>query len=84
MNGGYTLTQDDLVRSATVTDIMEFRVSEENPGFISVVAMVATVWILDRAYGLAASEIAPTLERIHQADTLVVEASRKCFKHDGD
>ena len=28
--------------------ILEFRLSEENPGFISVVAMVETVWVLGR------------------------------------
>jgi predicted nucleic-acid-binding protein len=68
------------VRSATPTEIMEFRVSEEPPGFISVVAMVATAWVLDRAYGPAASEIAPTLKRILQADTLVVESAQEVFQ----
>jgi predicted nucleic-acid-binding protein len=33
---------------------MERRLTEENPGFLSIVAMVETVWVLDRAYKLAA------------------------------
>jgi predicted nucleic-acid-binding protein len=37
------------------------------------VAMVETVWVLDRACGLAAFDIAATIERLLQADMLVVE-----------
>jgi len=74
------LAQDDPTQSAIATDIMESRITEENPGFISVVAMVETVWVLDRAYGLASSEIAAALERILQADTLVVESEQEVFQ----
>ena len=73
------LAQDDPVQSPVATDIIEFRLSEENPGFISIVAMVETVWVLDRAYGLADDEIAAALERILQADTLVVENEQEVF-----
>jgi predicted nucleic-acid-binding protein len=61
------LTQDDPVQSPMATDIIEFRLTEENPGFISIVALVETVWVLDRAYGLADDEIAAALERMLQA-----------------
>jgi predicted nucleic-acid-binding protein len=74
------LAQDDPVQSPIATDIMELRVTEEDPGFISVVAMVETVWVLDRAYALRASEIAAALERILQADTLVVESEQEVFQ----
>lgn len=73
------LTQDDPVQSPMATDIIEFRLTEENPGFISIVAMVETVWVLDRAYGLADDEIAAALERILQADTLLVENEQEVF-----
>jgi predicted nucleic-acid-binding protein len=73
------LAQDDPVQSPLATDIVEFRLTEENPGFISIVAMVETVWVLDRAYGLADDEIAAALERILQADTLVVENEQEVF-----
>ena len=52
------LAQDDPIQSPLATDIIEFRLSQGNPGFISIVAMVETVWVLDRAYGLADDEIA--------------------------
>jgi len=73
------LAQDDPVQSPIATDIIEFRVTEENPGFISVVAMAETVWVLERAYGLPDNEIAAALERILQADTLVVESDQEVF-----
>ena len=73
------LAQDDPIQSPLATDVFEFRLTEENPGFISVVAMVETVWVLDRAYGLADDEIAAALERMLQADTLVVENEQEVF-----
>ena len=73
------LAQDDPAQSPLATQIVERRLSQENPGFISVVAMVETVWVLDRAYGLADAEIAEAIERILQADTLVVENEQEVF-----
>ena len=73
------LAQDDPVQSPLATDIIEFRLSEANPGFISIVALVETVWVLDRAYGLADDKIAAALERILQVDTLVVENEQEVF-----
>ncbi|MGD0224159.1 MAG: type II toxin-antitoxin system VapC family toxin [Terriglobia bacterium] len=73
------LTQDDPIQSPLATDIIEFRLTEENPGFISTVATVETVWVLDRAYGLADDEIARALERMLQADTLVIENEQEVF-----
>jgi predicted nucleic-acid-binding protein len=73
------LAQDDAVQSLVATDVIEFRLTEENPGFISIVAMVEMVWVLDRAYGLAGREIAAGLERLLQADTLVVENQQGVF-----
>ena len=60
------LTQDDAVQSAKATEILERRLTPKNPGFVSVVVMVETVWVLDRAYGLAVQEIAATIERLLQ------------------
>ena len=67
------LAQDDPIQSPRATEIIERRLTEENPGFVSIVAMVETVWVLDRAYRLAANEIAAAVERMLQTDVLVVE-----------
>jgi predicted nucleic-acid-binding protein len=60
------LTQDDPIQSPKAREIIERRLTEENPGFVSIVAMVETVGVLDRAYKLAAHEIAAAVERILQ------------------
>jgi predicted nucleic-acid-binding protein len=73
------LTQDDPVQSPMATDIIEFRLTEENPGFISIVALVETVWVLDRAYGLADDEIARLSSACSRLDTLVVENEQEVF-----
>jgi len=73
------LTQDDRVQSPMATKIIERQLSEEDPGFVSIVAMVETVWVLDRAYGFAAHEIATAVERMLQADVLVVENEQEVF-----
>ena len=55
------------------------RLTEENPGFVSIVAMVETVWVLERAYRLATHEIAAAVERVLQTDVLVVENEQEVF-----
>jgi predicted nucleic-acid-binding protein len=71
--------QDDPVQSNKATDLIERRVSERDPGFISIVAMVETVWVLQRAYSLGDLAIATVIERTLQADALVVENEQEVF-----
>jgi predicted nucleic-acid-binding protein len=73
------LVQDDPIQSAKATDIIERRLTEENPGFVSTVAIVETVWVLDRAYGLGNDEIAAAIERTLQIEVLVVENEQEIF-----
>ena len=58
------LTRDDAIQSRQATEIMERRLTEGSPGFISVVTMVATVWVLDGVYGLSNYEIAAAVEQL--------------------
>jgi predicted nucleic-acid-binding protein len=73
------LTQDDPAQSRQATELIEQRLSEENPGFISVVAMVEMAWVLERSYRLAAADIATTIERVLQAAELIVESEQEVF-----
>lgn len=73
------LTQDDPVESQRATGIIERRLTEKTPGFISIVAMVETVWVLDRAYGFSNREIAAAVERMLQMDVFVVENEQEIF-----
>jgi len=73
------LTQDDPVQSAKAAEILERRLTEKNPGFVSVVAIVETVWVLDRAYFLTAQEIATAIERLLQVEVLAIENEQEVF-----
>jgi predicted nucleic-acid-binding protein len=73
------IMQDDPVQSAKATAWIEKRLTAENPGFISVVAVAEAVWVLERSYGVADQDIAATIERLLQADVLVVENEQQVF-----
>jgi predicted nucleic-acid-binding protein len=73
------LAQDDPVQSRKATELIERRLCDQNPGFVSVVAMTETVWVLDRAYGLSDEEIVEVIERMLQADVLIVESEQEVF-----
>jgi predicted nucleic-acid-binding protein len=73
------LTQDDPVQSPKATELIEQRLTEHDPGFISVLALAETVWVLERAYGLANADIAAAIERTLQADVLIVENEQEVF-----
>jgi len=73
------LTQDHPIQSAKATEVMERRLTPENPGFVSVVAMVETVWVLDRAYSLTAKEISAAVEGLLQVEVLAIENEQEVF-----
>ena len=73
------LAQDDPVQSRRATEIIERRLSTRNPGFISVVAIAETVWVLDRAYRFSDEDIVAAIERTLQTDVLVVENEQEVF-----
>jgi predicted nucleic-acid-binding protein len=64
---------------ARYQDFIERRLTERDPGFISIVAMTETVSVLERAYGLSGGEVARAIERTLQADVLVVESEQEVF-----
>jgi predicted nucleic-acid-binding protein len=72
------LTQDDTIQSERAAEIVQ-GFTEDNPGFISIVALVETAWVLDRAYGVPASELATAIERLLQTDALIVENEQEVF-----
>ncbi|MCU1314607.1 MAG: hypothetical protein JWM54_2364 [Acidobacteriaceae bacterium] len=73
------LAQDDAMQSRKATQIFEHRLTEANPGFLSLVTMVEAAWVLERAYRMSHLEIAAAIERILQADSLVVQNEQEVF-----
>jgi predicted nucleic-acid-binding protein len=73
------LAQDDPTQSRKATEIIERRLTPEQPGFVSLVAMVETVWVLESVYGLTPRETADAVERMLQADSLAIQNEQEVF-----
>ena len=73
------LTQDDPQQSRRAAQIFEHQLTTAEPGFLSVVTTVETVWVLGRAYGFIGREIAAAVELLLQTDVLVVENEQEVF-----
>ncbi|HZY95712.1 MAG TPA: type II toxin-antitoxin system VapC family toxin [Candidatus Cybelea sp.] len=73
------LVQDDPTQSARATAIVEKRLTPSNRGFVSTVAVVEAVWVLERVYRLTRDQVADAIERILQIDVLIVENEAEVF-----
>jgi predicted nucleic-acid-binding protein len=68
------IAQDDPDQAAVATHLIE-RFSAEQPGFISTVTMVETVWVLTRAYKVPKASIIDIVEGLLRARDLIVEGA---------
>jgi predicted nucleic-acid-binding protein len=73
------ITQDDPVQSAKAIEWIEGRLTPQSPGFVSVIAMVETVWVLERGYELSDQDIAAIVERLLQTEVLIIESEQEVF-----
>jgi predicted nucleic-acid-binding protein len=73
------LVQDDPIQFRKAVELIEHRLDADEFGFVSVVAMAELAWVLERAYGFPDSEIGAAIERLLQADNLVVENEKEVF-----
>lgn len=67
------LTQDEPTQAAQATLIIEQKLTQEVPGFIGVVVLVETVWVLQRLYAASTDEIRRTVADLLGCQTLVIE-----------
>jgi predicted nucleic-acid-binding protein len=73
------ITQDDPAQAAIATEFFERRFSVDTPGFVSVVALAETWWVLRRSYRFSAAAVAEAIERVLQMDNLVIEREQDVF-----
>lgn len=73
------LTQDDPVQSRRAAEIVEQTLAEDNPGFISLVTIAETAWVLERTYHLSSQKIARAIEMMLQADSLLIQNEKEVF-----
>lgn len=58
------LVGDDPVQSPSAARLMEDELTADEPGYISLVVLVETVWVLRRAYHASAGAVADVIGRL--------------------
>ena len=67
------LVQDDPRQSARATRLLEHELTEREPGYLSLVVLVETCWVLRRLYAASPDEIRATVRDLLDARQLTVE-----------
>jgi predicted nucleic-acid-binding protein len=73
------LTQDDPPQSRRATEIIERRLTEQEPGFVSLVSLLEVVWVLKSLFKRSRQEIANDIEMLLAADTLEVQNEQEVY-----
>ena len=69
------LTQDDRAQAAAANRLFEQRLTDDDPGYLTMVALTEVVWVLDAGYRLNRIEIAGIIDKLLRTRVVVVEAS---------
>ena len=73
------LTQDDPARSPRASKIIE-TLTEEAPGFVSLVVIAEVAWVLRARYKATRLEIADAIDRILSIDSLKVQNDQQVYQ----
>jgi len=68
------LAQDEPAQSARATRLIERELSEREPGYISLIVLVETCWVLKLLYGATAGELHDAVRDLLDARQLSVES----------
>ena len=73
------LTQDDPKHSARATEIIERRLTADEPGFISLVSVLEVAWVLKSLFKRSRLQIANDIEMLLAADTLEIQNEQEVY-----
>jgi len=73
------LTQDDPKHSARATEIIEQRLTADEPGFISLVSVLEVAWVLKSLFKRSRLQIANDIEMLLAADTLEIQNEQEVY-----
>jgi predicted nucleic-acid-binding protein len=74
------LVQDDPAQSPKATQVIECQLTQEEPGFVSLVSILEIVWVLGSLYKRSPAQIADHIEMILAADTLQVQNEQEVYQ----
>lgn len=73
------LTQDDEAQSARATRVFS-RLTQEAPGFVSLVVLVELSWVLTRAYRTTRDGLAETIEGLLRSAEIRIENAEAAWR----
>jgi predicted nucleic-acid-binding protein len=73
------IAQDDPKQSPRAVEIIERRLTEQEPGFVSLVTILEVVWVLKSLFKRSRQEIANDIEMLLAADTLEVQNEQEVY-----
>jgi len=73
------LAQDDPAHSRRATEIVERRLTVQEPGFVSLVSILEVVWVLKSLFKRSRQQIADDIEMLLAADTLEVQNEQEVY-----
>ena len=71
--------QDDAIQTPRAMAIIERRLSDANPGFVSLVTLAEVVWTLTGSYGLSNLEVATVLRNMLATDRFHLQNASQVF-----
>jgi predicted nucleic-acid-binding protein len=74
------LLQDDPKQSRQANEIFDEKLSEREPGYLSLACVLEIVWVLRSLLRQSAAQIAAHLEHLLAADSLVVQNEQQVFE----
>jgi len=74
------LLQDDPKQTPLANQIIDHGLSEQNPGFVTLVTVLEIVWVLRSLLKQTAPEIATHLEHLLAADSLTLQNDQQVFE----
>jgi predicted nucleic-acid-binding protein len=73
------LAQDDPTQSPRATKIIEQQLTEQEPGFVSLVSILEVAWVLKSLFKRSRHEIANDIEMLLAADTLEIQNEQEVY-----
>ncbi len=73
------IMQDDAAQSPRATDLIEALTVDE-PGFVSIVAVVELGWVLSSSYGLSRQQLGQAFEALLRTKEIVVDRADSVLK----
>ena len=69
------LVQDDAAQCAIVNRLFEQELTDDTPGYLSLIALIEVVWVLQAGYESEREDVAAIIEKLLRSRAIVVESA---------